>query len=480
MPFPVPPDNIQRILARPGRDWSLDERNDVVVWLNEPPQLGFLARIAAFKLGLSATAQDAEDAWQDYCVKVLLRTLIARFDPALSPFQAYLLLSLKQFCQRRGLALGQARDRERPLERPLGGDVVEINLVDPSERPDDTIQHAEEVREEARRHRQVRRCVDSLPEPYRTLIVRHYFGEESLVAIARSFHVMSCTVRVRVHRARRKLKRCMEMPEAKSRRPPEPRPADGAGPGQNGPSKRRTSQCLHGEQDSSGRRRARNEWAGRMTKKQPPPSGADRLLADLRGLPAEPVGPHLEDEEFVEYSMPDAVADDRIEAHLRSCEPCAERMEHLLEVSEAWQGTEGERRLEDLSRRVVAAVRFGQLAAAVRLQLGEMFAEAAAAAASDHPGAATGELHERHGATADRRLRWAIRQDEGALVVGIGSHDLSFEGVTLRVTLGGEERTCVLSRVEDQVFAEISFPWSVMEGGSTDLRFDIDLLVNGH
>ena len=242
MPFPVPPDNIQRILARPGRDWSLDERNDVVVWLNQPPQIGFLARIAAFKLGLSATAQDAEDAWQDYCVKVLLRTLIARFDPTLSPFQAYLLLSLKQFCQRRGLALGQARDRERPLERQVGGDVVEINLVDPSERPDDTIQHAEEGREEARRHRQLRRCVDSLADPYRTLIVRHYFGEQSLVAIGRSFHVTAGTVRVRVHRARRKLKRCMEMPEAKSRRPPEPRPADGAGPGQNGPSKRRTSQ----------------------------------------------------------------------------------------------------------------------------------------------------------------------------------------------------------------------------------------------
>ena len=80
----------------------------------------------------------------------------------------------------------------------------------------------------------------------------------------------------------------------------------------------------------------------------------DRLLGDVKAVPAGPIGEHLTDDQFVAYSMDppelSAEATAAIDAHLSSCEACAAQMEHLLTVSEAWRGPAGQQRLASLPK----------------------------------------------------------------------------------------------------------------------------------
>lgn len=66
----------------------------------------------------------------------------------------------------------------------------------------------------------------------------------------------------------------------------------------------------------------------------------DRLIADIRALPSEPVGDHLTDDQLISYAM-EALAPEEVEgldAHLASCPDCTSEMERLLDTSEAWRG----------------------------------------------------------------------------------------------------------------------------------------------
>src|SRR4051812_45381221 len=82
---------------------------------------------------------------------------------------------------------------------------------------------------------------------------------------------------------------------------------------------------------------------------------ADRLIDEVHGLPVEPVGPHLESDELVEYSMGALSSEQlaRMDTHLASCDDCSARIEHLLTVAEAWRGADGQRRLRGLSQRIL-------------------------------------------------------------------------------------------------------------------------------
>lgn len=84
----------------------------------------------------------------------------------------------------------------------------------------------------------------------------------------------------------------------------------------------------------------------------------DRLIADIRALPSEPVGEHLMDDEFIDYTM-EALAPPefaRLDTHLASCPECAAEMERLMEASEVWRGAQGGQRLARLRERALATV----------------------------------------------------------------------------------------------------------------------------
>ncbi|MBI4033018.1 MAG: hypothetical protein HY377_00645 [Candidatus Blackburnbacteria bacterium] len=87
----------------------------------------------------------------------------------------------------------------------------------------------------------------------------------------------------------------------------------------------------------------------------------NRLIADLRAIPAEPVGNHLTTDEFVGYMLEELEDEEvkKLDVHLSSCETCCIEMERLLEGAEAWRGEEGEKRLANLSAWIQAQLKGG-------------------------------------------------------------------------------------------------------------------------
>jgi hypothetical protein len=84
-----------------------------------------------------------------------------------------------------------------------------------------------------------------------------------------------------------------------------------------------------------------------------------RLLNDLPNLSQQPIGEHLDDELMIGYVTETlTVAEtERVDAHLSSCLECTTAIEHLFELSSAWQGDAGAWRLEDLSQRILQRIK---------------------------------------------------------------------------------------------------------------------------
>lgn len=80
----------------------------------------------------------------------------------------------------------------------------------------------------------------------------------------------------------------------------------------------------------------------------------DELMTLFRAMPAEPVGAHLSDDEFIGYATEALSTEEmqRIDEHLASCLDCTVEIERLLETSKVWQGEQGKQRLAALRQRV--------------------------------------------------------------------------------------------------------------------------------
>jgi 3-oxoacyl-[acyl-carrier-protein] synthase II len=83
----------------------------------------------------------------------------------------------------------------------------------------------------------------------------------------------------------------------------------------------------------------------------------EKLIDDIHSLPAEPIGEHLSDDQFILYSMEMLSKEETqsVDTHLASCEQCAIVMERLIEESKPWQSEEGTQRPAAVTERV-----FGQ------------------------------------------------------------------------------------------------------------------------
>lgn len=212
----------------------------------------------------------------------------------------------------------------------------------------------------------------------------------------------------------------------------------------------------------------------KVRKIQVTPDKVDELMALFRGLPTQPVGDHLTDEEFIAYAMGTLPADEvaRLDVHLDSCLECAAEVERLQEAAAFWDSPEGRQRLANLRERVLKKLippLWERLAAALRnLVLLPNVGRAGA------PAWAATYIRPQDGQTEDGVLRWRIVEDEeGNLVVRFGSHHLELEGVRVSLQAGDWTAEAVLAPVApDQVGAEITIPWEERERlpAGADLR----------
>jgi RNA polymerase sigma-70 factor (ECF subfamily) len=207
----VEPPDIKRIFDKPGRCWTPDERVRVWEWLFEDAQLRYLLVFARRHLGGEATAEDAEEAWGNFCVK-RLNPVIDNYDPAKGlRFWDYLQFDFKRFCWDEGERNRKRRRREEPLEPQIEteeGEFIEREFAD-----DDENVAPQEALERKERQRAVRECVNQLLEGYRAVIVRCYFEEKSVAEIAEELGISTSNVKIRLFRARSMLAACLEEKE---------------------------------------------------------------------------------------------------------------------------------------------------------------------------------------------------------------------------------------------------------------------------
>lgn len=86
--------------------------------------------------------------------------------------------------------------RGRREEVPLEDDVLPL----PAPGPEDELLRREE-------YAALRRTLDALPEPDRTIFLRHYYRCETVAAIADGLHIPVNTVKSRLRRGRERLRR---------------------------------------------------------------------------------------------------------------------------------------------------------------------------------------------------------------------------------------------------------------------------------
>jgi hypothetical protein len=186
-------------------------------------------------------------------------------------------------------------------------------------------------------------------------------------------------------------------------------------------------------------------------------------MEDLTALPAEPVGEHLSDDEFISYSMETLTVEEvqRVDEHLASCPECAEQMEQLMEASEAWSGEQGKERLAALRQRVL-----GDTPTTLKENLVEHLAEyiftfSELQVAYADTGEGVKEL--KSGETEDGRLRWKVLKKEGNVIVRFGSHVMT-AGTRLHLKAGDFQCEVVLKKVApDQVGAEVVITYEEWE-----------------
>lgn len=191
------PSEIERIFDKPGRKWSPNEKLVIKTWLNVEPQLSYLLGFIFRRLRASTNEQDAEEAWQDFCVPEKdLDWVIKSYDPSEGRrFWNYLLFWLDRYSWRRN----QRNQRRHP------GAMQEE--FDESKHTDRRLARSPEQEAEAREAGAVLlRCLEIMNDNDRLILEKRYLEEKSISEIAKELGIREEVLKVRLHRAKLKLR----------------------------------------------------------------------------------------------------------------------------------------------------------------------------------------------------------------------------------------------------------------------------------
>ncbi|MFH1567379.1 MAG: RNA polymerase sigma factor [Gemmatimonadota bacterium] len=144
---------------------------------------------------LCGSADEALDAAQETFLNLIEALPGFRGECALTTWIYRVALNT---CRGRGRRRQQLRSREAPL-------AAEPAAREPS---------SHQVLEEAERRDQVRQAIDDLPDPYREVVVLHYLQDLGYEEIAAVLEIPLGTVKVRLHRAKERLRRRLEPSDA--------------------------------------------------------------------------------------------------------------------------------------------------------------------------------------------------------------------------------------------------------------------------
>jgi RNA polymerase sigma factor (sigma-70 family) len=202
---PVRPDDPSRadVEAPPTAEPRFTGRvSDLVEGLGS---LKSLAQFALSQLGHGTTAQDAEDALQDFWDKQLDK-VVASYREGSQSFRSYLKTCLKRFCWRRGAQLRRSRSDFHKFQ---GATRAEAPSIGVSERRDDLVQRIEDELESEEREIAMREALTRLPAKDQEILHLRFEEGRSLLDIAAQLAISEDAVKKRVERAKARLKRQM-------------------------------------------------------------------------------------------------------------------------------------------------------------------------------------------------------------------------------------------------------------------------------
>jgi RNA polymerase sigma factor (sigma-70 family) len=193
------PPHLLSLVQKPGREWSREEYASIVAWLFEEPQLRKLLMLCLFSLGIAATAQDAEDAWMEFCEK-RLEKVCKLFDPQRGGrFWGYLRLCVKREVGHFRGPIQKVSDTELSLEETHQTDDGEIeferaSLADQSR--GDQWEFNDLLKE----------LLLKLPAPYREAFILVKLEDRDYDEASAILGISAGLARIRVHRAIQKLR----------------------------------------------------------------------------------------------------------------------------------------------------------------------------------------------------------------------------------------------------------------------------------
>ncbi|MEW6213234.1 MAG: sigma-70 family RNA polymerase sigma factor [Acidobacteriota bacterium] len=197
----VPTPEVERIIIKPGREWTEDER--IVEWLNTSPQREVMVIFCHRHLGQAAQLEDAEDVWGDFNV-TQLNSVIDRYDPKKGSFIGYLLVSLQRFCWRRGDKIRKRAGVEIHLQPVTSNSGIQLEFEAASDI---------DIEEQAGQKELLRilvDCFNSLPEKHRDVLYRRIWQEKSYKEIAEELGITEGHARIIQLRGLGKLAVCLK------------------------------------------------------------------------------------------------------------------------------------------------------------------------------------------------------------------------------------------------------------------------------
>lgn len=193
------PPHILPVIEKPGREWNREEYASIVAWLFEDLQLRKLLTLCLFSLGRMATAQDAEDAWMEFCEK-RLEKVSRLFDPDRGGrYWGYLRFCIKRDCGHLQKPIQKLSNRELPLEetyQTADGD-LEFERASIS---DQTSSDQWEF------NRLLKESLLKLSAPYREAFISVKLENRSYEDASAILGISTGLARIRVHRAIQKLR----------------------------------------------------------------------------------------------------------------------------------------------------------------------------------------------------------------------------------------------------------------------------------
>lgn len=178
-----------------GAEWTRDDCITFIAWSHRPVhRLHVLSRLVAAcrQAGIPLSNEEIEDLWSDFCMRLHLR--IQGFDPSKGALLGYLI---------RGLVQSRKHTLRRRQRRE-----VEISEVGPGFEVDEGSQE-----QDLESKQLLSRLRHLLNDDYFHVIYAHYYMGKSTPDIARALDVSESLVRMRLFRARMKLRGLLDRRE---------------------------------------------------------------------------------------------------------------------------------------------------------------------------------------------------------------------------------------------------------------------------